>query len=63
MAKKCSVCDKAPKSANNVSHAKNRTKTRNKPNLKNVRIIKDGTISRVWVCTRCLRSNKVKKAA
>ncbi|MFP4465995.1 MAG: 50S ribosomal protein L28 [Candidatus Goldiibacteriota bacterium] len=63
MAKKCVICDKQAVSGNNVSHAKNRTKTRFKPNLQQSRIILKGKTVKAWVCTRCLRSNKIVKAA
>ncbi|PKL92364.1 MAG: 50S ribosomal protein L28 [Candidatus Goldiibacteriota bacterium HGW-Goldbacteria-1] len=63
MAKKCVVCDKQVVTGNNVSHANNRTRTTNKPNLQNVKIVLKGRVTREWVCTRCLRSGKVKKAA
>jgi len=63
MAKKCVVCDKQVVTGNNVSHANNRTRTTNKPNLQNVKIVLKGKVTHEWVCTRCLRSGKVKKAA
>ncbi|HNZ28754.1 MAG: 50S ribosomal protein L28 [Candidatus Aerophobetes bacterium ADurb.Bin490] len=63
MAKKCVVCDKQVVTGNNVSHANNKTRTTNKPNLQNVKIVLKGKVTREWVCTRCLRSGKVKKAA
>lgn len=63
MAKKCVVCAKQVVTGNNVSHANNRTRTTNKPNLQNVKIVLKGKVTREWVCTRCLRSGKVKKAA
>ena len=63
MARKCAICDKQAVSANNVSHAKNRTKTRNKPNLQTVKIMLKGEKKRVLVCTRCMRSGKAVKVA
>jgi len=46
----------------NISHAHNVTKRRWEPNLQRVRV-KEGTATkRIWVCTRCLRSDKVQKA-
>jgi large subunit ribosomal protein L28 len=38
------------------------TKRRYDANLQSVRIIKDGRKVRAYVCTRCLRSDKVVKA-
>jgi large subunit ribosomal protein L28 len=62
MARKCVICKKQVSSGNNVSHARNRTRKKIRPNLQNVKIIRNGTITREWVCTRCLRSGLVKKA-
>ena len=39
------------------------SKRRFEPNLQIVRAIIDGGVRRIRVCTRCLRSNKVTKAA
>ena len=47
----------------NVSHAHNVTARRFEPNLQKVRALVNGGIRRLRVCTRCLRSNKVTKAA
>ena len=62
MAFKCELCDKKPKSGNNVSHANNRTRRVFNPNLQTVRAIIGGAHKRIRVCTRCLRSGLVKKA-
>ncbi len=63
MAQVCELCGKRPKTGNNVSHANNKTKRRFIPNLQRVRAKIDGTVRRIFVCTRCLRSGKVTKAA
>lgn len=63
MAKRCEICDKGPMSGNNVSHAHNTTRRRFLPNLKSVRAIIGGQVKKVRVCTSCLRSGKVQKAA
>jgi large subunit ribosomal protein L28 len=39
------------------------TKRRFDPNLQKVRITENGRPVRAYVCTRCLKSNKVTKAA
>jgi len=62
MARFCYVCGKGPATGNNVSNANNRTKRRTFPNLQRVRIVRDGTVRRVRVCTRCLKAGKVQKA-
>jgi len=38
------------------------TKRRFNPNLQRVRILVDGTPRRTYVCTRCLKGDKVEKA-
>jgi len=48
---------------NNVSHAHNTTRRRFLPNLHNVRAIIAGQTKRIRVCSTCLRSGKVIKAA
>ena len=50
-------------SGNNVSHAHNTTRRRFLPNLKDVRAVVLGRVKKVRVCTSCLRSGKVQKAA
>ena len=62
MAFKCELCEKKPKSGNNVSHANNKTRRVFNPNLQTVRAIIGGAHKRIRVCTRCLRSGLVKKA-
>jgi large subunit ribosomal protein L28 len=63
MAKRCEICGKGPVVGRNISHAHNVTARRFEPNLQRVRAIVNGGIRRLRVCTRCLRSNKVTKAA
>ncbi len=58
----CSVCGKKRVTGNNVSHANNKTKRVFRPNLQRVKVQTKQGSQRVHVCTRCLRSGKVKKA-
>ena len=46
-----------------ISHAHNVRSRRFVPNLQTVRAMVNGGVRRLRVCTRCLRSNKVVKAA
>ena len=62
MSKKCEVCDKGPMFGNNVSHAKNATRRRWNPNLTKMRVIIQGSIRSMKVCTSCLKAGKVVKA-
>ena len=60
---KCRICGKGPQTGNNVSHAHNKTKRRWMPNLQKIRIMHDNSPQSVLVCTSCIRSGKVVKAA
>ena len=62
MAFACDVCGKRHQSGHNVSHANNKTKRVFNPNLQTVRALVEGTPKRIRVCTRCLRSGKVRKS-
>ena len=61
MARACEICGKARSVGNNVSHANNRTKRVWQPNLQPARALVAGTVRRILVCTRCLRSGAVTK--
>ncbi|HEY1854855.1 MAG TPA: 50S ribosomal protein L28 [Solirubrobacterales bacterium] len=63
MAKVCHSCGKRPGFGQSRSHSMVATKRRFEPNLQKVRIVEDGRLVRTYVCTRCLKSNKVIKAA
>ena len=63
MAQRCEICGKGPAFGRNVSHAHNVTPRRFNPNLQTVRANVNGGTRRLRVCTRCIRSNKVVKAA
>jgi large subunit ribosomal protein L28 len=63
MAKRCEICDKGPVVGRTISHAHNVRPRRFEPNLQTVRALVNGGVRRLRVCTRCLRSNKVVKAA
>ncbi len=58
MARKCYISGKGPKVINNVSHANNRTKRRQLPNLQVIRIYdeKTGTFRRRRVSARTIRT-------
>lgn len=61
MARACEICGKIRSVGNKVSHANNKTKRVWRPNLQAVRANLEGTVRRILVCTRCLRSGKVRK--
>ncbi|MEE9166772.1 MAG: 50S ribosomal protein L28 [Candidatus Neomarinimicrobiota bacterium] len=63
MARVCEICGKKPKAGNRVSHAHNKTRRRWTPNLHRTRAVVNGSTKRIRVCTTCLRSGRVTKAA
>ena len=62
MPRQCYLCEKSPVFGHTISHAHNVRSRQFNPNLQSVRIFEKGSVKRVRVCTRCLRSGKVKKA-
>ena len=63
MAMRCEVCGKGPAVGRRVSHAHNVRPRRFEPNLQAVRAVVKGATKRIRVCTRCIRSSKIVKAA
>ena len=63
MSKVCAICGRKPVVGRTISHAHNVRPRRFEPNLQTVRALIGGGVRRIRVCTRCLRSNKVIKAA
>lgn len=63
MARICDICGKKPMSGNNISHAHNLTRRRWMPNLQEVRAVVNGRTRKMTVCTNCLKSHRVVKAA
>jgi len=63
MARRCQITGKGPLVGYNVSHAHNKTKKRQLPNLRTVRItLEDGTRKKIKVAASTLRTMR-KKAA
>jgi len=62
MARKCTICGRGAQSGGNISHAHNITKRKFKVNLQRVKAKINGKVKKILVCTKCLRSGKVKKA-
>jgi len=61
MAKQCVICAKSVRSGFQVSHSHIRTKRTWRPNLQRVKANMNGTVKRVDVCTRCLKSGKINR--
>jgi len=63
VARICEICDKRRGVGNNVSHANNKTKRTWQVNLQTVHVVVGATRKTIKVCTRCIRSGKITKAA
>lgn len=63
MSTSCFICGKAPLVGNTVSHANNKAKMRQLPNLQRIAVLEGKRTVRRRVCTRCLKAGKVKKAS
>jgi large subunit ribosomal protein L28 len=61
VARVCEICGRGHVVGSNVSHAHNKTKRIFYPNLKTVKVFIEGTSKRIRVCTRCIRSGRVRK--
>jgi len=61
MPKVCAICGKGPVFGNSVSHSHKATKRKWNPNLQRIKAATKSGTKRIWVCTRCIRSGKVKK--
>lgn len=63
---KCAICEKTAGYGNKLSitrsHISKRTSRTWKPNLRSVKAEIDGDVKRVYVCAKCLRDGKVKRA-
>ncbi|MDR1650772.1 MAG: 50S ribosomal protein L28 [Synergistaceae bacterium] len=64
MSKHCDCCGRGPTTGNAVSHSNRRTRRRWLINLRSVMVdVGGGESKRFKICTKCLRSGKVKRAA
>jgi len=63
MSRVCEICGKRPVFGNSVSHANNKTRRVWLPNLHKVKAKGEGRSLRLRVCSRCIRSGSVTKAA
>ena len=63
---KCAICEKTAGYGNKLSitrsHISKRTSRTWKPNLRSIKAVIDGDVKRVYVCAKCLRDGKVKRA-
>lgn len=58
----CQLCGKGALKGNRVSHSNKKNKKVSKPNLQRVKVIgAHGSHVRLQVCTRCIRTGKIRK--
>jgi len=57
----CDVCGKQPVFGNNVSHSHKKTKKVFKPNIVKTKVLYEGKIQNINICTKCLKANKAIK--
>ena len=59
----CYICGKKTAHGNRVAHSATTTKRVWKPNLQKVKVVlPNGSTKKVYVCTKCLKAGKVRKA-
>ncbi|MEA4832563.1 50S ribosomal protein L28 [bioreactor metagenome] len=59
---KCDICGKSVTFGCSVSHSNRKTNRAWKPNIRKVKAIVNGSVKRVHICSRCLRSGEVTRA-
>lgn len=59
---KCEICEKDVTFSMQVSHSHRRTARTFKPNVQSVKANVNGTVKKMNVCTKCLKSGKVTRA-
>ncbi|HTU02679.1 MAG TPA: 50S ribosomal protein L28 [Candidatus Sulfotelmatobacter sp.] len=62
-ARRCEICGRGAQAGAQISHAHNVSARKRYPNVQRVRAMVKGAPRVLHVCTRCLRSGKVEKAA
>jgi large subunit ribosomal protein L28 len=64
MSKHCDCCGRGPATGNAVSHSNRHTRRRWLINLRSVKLdVGGGETKKFKICTKCLRSGRVKRAA
>ncbi len=62
MSKRCDICGKGPSTGHTVTHSDKKNNRWWRPNVKKVKILKDGKRVKVRICVGCLRSGRVQRA-
>ncbi|MEN2997453.1 MAG: 50S ribosomal protein L28 [Brevinematia bacterium] len=60
---RCEVCGKGTKFGNNVSHSNKKTRRVWKVNIQRKKVIIDGKVKYVKICSKCLKAGKLDKLA
>lgn len=59
MSRVCQICGRGPQVGHNISHAHNVSKRRFEINLQRVRVLVDGSVKHMRVCTTCIQGDKI----
>ncbi|MGM0395813.1 MAG: 50S ribosomal protein L28 [Bacillota bacterium] len=62
MSKKCEICGKSKVFGNKVTFSNKKSSRTWAPNIRRVKAVVNGSVKRINVCTRCLRSGHVQRA-
>ena len=62
MSKQCDVCGKKSLKAAKISFSHKQNVHRQEPNLQTAKVMQNGTVKRINVCTSCIRAGKVQRA-
>ncbi len=62
MSRVCAICGKTQIAGNNVSHSNRKTKRTFGVNVQKVSFVRNGKVTKDYVCARCLKSDKVERA-
>ena len=62
MSKQCDVCGKKSLKAAKISFSHKQNVHKQEPNLQSVKVMQNGTVKRINVCTSCIRAGKVQRA-
>ncbi len=62
----CEICQKTVSHGNKLSitrsHISKRSPRTWKPNLRRVKVLMNGQTKRIYVCAKCLKNGKIKRA-
>lgn len=61
MSSKCDICGKTKTFGNNITFSHRKINRSWAPNIRRVRAIVDGSVKRINVCTKCLKSGRVQR--